>query len=55
MKKEAAAVTRMRKVRDSILLGRMHAEEVASAIGAKFAEYDVPFRFPSIPTGSAGW
>ncbi len=30
-------------MRDS--LGRMHAKEVASAIGAKFAEYDVPFSF----------
>ncbi len=30
-------------MRDS--LGRMHAKEVASAIGAKFAEFDVPFSF----------
>ncbi len=33
------------EVRDSILLGRMHAKDVASAIGAKFADYDVPFSF----------
>ncbi len=32
-------------VRDSIQLGRMHPKEVASAIAAKFAEYDVPFSF----------
>ncbi len=43
------------EVRDSILLGRMHAKEVASAIGSKFAEYDVPFSIPSIATRSAGW
>ncbi len=43
------------EVRDSRLIGRMHAKDVARVIGAKFAEYDIPFRFPSIGTGSAGW
>ncbi len=45
MKRGAAAVTRMLKFETAFFVGHMHAKDVASAIGAKFAEYDVPFSF----------
>ncbi len=44
-KSRAAAVNSTAEVRDSILIGRMHAKDVQRVIGAKFAEYDIPYSF----------
>ncbi len=49
------AGSRMRKCETAFSMGRMHPKDVASAIGAKFAERDIPFTFSKYRTGSAAW